>query len=146
MFILIERSGMVTLHFSNNRSLTSLNNVKVPSSMRYSPSKGTDLLTSLEKQMGFVQKKSLGWLFFCEKFRSQRNVSILYHCAALGQPRSHRVTTSKKAKPDPKCTCWPSSLLSLLTGLTPWQDQTQSPTSPPRSSGLSLVLTQCDSL
>ena len=77
MFILIERSGMVTLHFSNNRSLTSLNNVKVPSSVRYSPSKGTDLLTSLEKQMGFVQKeawvdyffvKSLGAKVMCPSF------------------------------------------------------------------------------
>jgi len=48
-FMLIKCSGMVTPHFANNRSLIRLNSIKVPSSVHYSPSKGTILLISLEK-------------------------------------------------------------------------------------------------
>lgn len=52
--MLIKCSGMVTPHFVNNRSLISYNNVKVPSSVHYSPSDGTVLLISLE-HLGFVK-------------------------------------------------------------------------------------------
>lgn len=47
--MLVECSGMVTPHLAANRSLISLNNVKVLNSVHYSSSKGTVMLMSLEK-------------------------------------------------------------------------------------------------
>lgn len=57
--MLVKCSGMVTPHLAANRSLISLNNVKVLNSVHYSSSKGTVLLMSLEK-MGFVNI-NVGW-------------------------------------------------------------------------------------
>lgn len=65
--MLIKCSGMVTPHFANNRSLISLNNVKIPSSVHYSSSKGTVLLISLEKFGVCKNKCGLVCLFLKKK-------------------------------------------------------------------------------
>lgn len=57
--MLIKCPEMVTPHFANNGSLISLNNDKVPSSVHYSSSKGTALLSSPEKFGVYKNKRGL---------------------------------------------------------------------------------------
>lgn len=63
-------SGVVLTHFASNRSLISLNNVKVPSSAHYSSSKETVSLISLEKSGDCKHKCGLVlYIFFLKPKR-----------------------------------------------------------------------------
>lgn len=65
--MLVKCSGMVTPHFATNRSLISLNNVKVLNPVHYSSSKGTVLPISLEKNRLCKCKCGLVCSFFKKK-------------------------------------------------------------------------------
>lgn len=76
--MLTKCSGTVTPRFANNGSLIILKNVKVPSSVHFSPSKGTVLLISLEKIGVCKNKCGLAFFFFPKKTPPNLRAKVAY--------------------------------------------------------------------